>query len=271
MQITIATHNAFWFQGYPSRWGRERQQGHPDVLQALIRLYEKMSPDVLGLQEVPGEDLVVELEKQLGMRGNYAPGGIIAAYGGAVMVRSLEASLDDGSTSAAPSRSSFERSCISTRTKVGNSFLKLVSVHLSGNRLKYLDQIDPVHLACERYPPGLQGEPVRLAEVAALLDVIPRPDVIVGDFNSTPGSAVYREMTDHGYVDAAAFNDDRLTSACCPLSVKENRVDYIWLAEHLRGCQVDYRRINGKEFCCEDADPPTRLSDHLPVVVRLDL
>lgn len=271
MEITIATHNAFWFQGYPSRWGRECQQSHPDVLQALIRLYKEVCPDVLCLQEVPQDDSFAKLAKQLDMRGHYAPGGIIAAYGGAVLVRSLQIDLDVCAAGVASSESHFERSCISTRIKAGDRHLRLVSVHLSGNRLKYLDQIDPVHLASDRYAPGRQGEPVRLAEVAALLDVSPRPDVIVGDFNSTPGSAVYREMTDHGYVDAAAFNDDGLTGERCPLSVRENRVDYIWLAEHLIGCQVDYQRINGDEFCFEDADPPTRLSDHLPVVVRLDL
>ena len=159
MQATIATHNAFWFQGYPSRWGQERQQGHPDVLQGLIRLYEELSPDVLCLQEVPEDDSFAELAKQLGMRGHYAPGGIIAAYGGAILARHLEIDLNGCSAAAASSGSHFERSCISTRIKVGDSHLKLVSVHLSGNRLKYLDQIDPVHLASERYASGRQGEP----------------------------------------------------------------------------------------------------------------
>ena len=65
--LTVVTHNAYWFQGWPSLWGREEPRAHPEILDALASLYARLAPDVLCLQEVPDRQVLAELESRLGM------------------------------------------------------------------------------------------------------------------------------------------------------------------------------------------------------------
>jgi endonuclease/exonuclease/phosphatase family metal-dependent hydrolase len=242
--LTIVTHNAYWFQGWPSLWGEERRAPHPDILEALVNLYGSLHPDVLCLQEVPSHDLFTILQARLGMSGAYAPGGILAAYGGAILIRDSDASVTDCSRCAVVSGRVFERVCIRANCRG----LNLVNIHLSS----------------DRYAPRGHGEPTRLAEIEILFRTGSKPHVIAGDFNATSDSVVHQRMRDHRYTDAGRSSPERFT-------VGTGRVDYIWLSEEYSDSLLDYQVIGGQASHCGDTDPFVELSDHWPVLVRLDL
>jgi len=50
--MKILTHNVYWFQGHPPRWGHEKVAEVPEVLEALTRLYASAGVDLFCLQEV---------------------------------------------------------------------------------------------------------------------------------------------------------------------------------------------------------------------------
>ena len=242
--LTIVTHNAYWFQGCPSLWGKERQTPHPVIIEALVKLYESLQPDVLCLQEVPSHNLFAILQARLGMSGAYAPGGTLPAYGGASLWRDSEASVTDCSRCAVAPGRVFERICI----RANYRSLNLVNIHLSS----------------DRYAPRRHGEPIRLAEIKALFQTGPKPHVIAGDFNATPDSVVHQHMRDYGYTDVGQISARQSTA-------DTSRVDYIWVSEEFKESLVDYQVISGQESRCKEVNPPTKLSDHWPVLVRLDL
>ena len=250
MTLNVVTHNIYWGQGWPSLWGEERHDPHSAIVNGLIQLYASVHPDVLCLQEVPSYDLFSILQTRLNMRGAYAPGGIIPAYGGAILIGDqVEVfSINDTSSTFITVERVFERVCLNAQVQKRGRELSLVNIHLSSNR----------------YVPDGCGGSIRLAEISVLLEAGSRPDIIVGDFNAVPESAVYRRMKDCGYIDAEKF-------CASPNGPRPDRLDYIWLSEPyldgLVGCQV----ISGEAFQCVDAGRPTYLSDHYPVVARLNL
>ena len=244
--ITIVTHNAYWFQGCPSLWGEERAEAHPRVLSALIALYTALHPDLLCLQEVPERATFAYLAESLGMHGLYAPGGIRTAYGGATLVRARSATVRDHSLTQTPTGRPFERVCIAVWVPLGDRHLSLVNVHLSSNR--YLR-------------PG-EGERVRLAELDALFALHPNPDIVVGDMNATPESAVYRAMVARGYVDAGQ-------SAGTHTALSGRRLDYIWVHSSLAPCLRECHVVGGQTFYLSSTSPTVALSDHRPIVARI--
>jgi endonuclease/exonuclease/phosphatase family metal-dependent hydrolase len=239
------THNAHWFQGAPRLWEDDRRLPHPFVFQRLARLYEALKPDVLCLQEVSTQESVVALEKQLGMRGTFAFGGMRSEYGGAILVRRGETSFADFSCTRVDAERVFERICMRALLNLGDRSFRVVNIHLSSNR----------------YAPGRVGAPIRMAEIQTLFAQVPDADVVMGDFNATPDSPVYQYMNDRGYVDPGYRPED---------AEGEERIDYIWVREpHGPGVR-DYRVVQGNGFTVGDCDPPLRLSDHCPVVAELE-
>ena len=241
-QLTIITHNAYWFQGWPPLWGAEEPHAHSVVVTALGDLYARCSPDVLCLQEVPDRRVVAELESRLGMRGTYVPGAMRSEYGGAVLVRGMAASfrvLSEGSGSIG----AFERFCVHARICADGRGFDLLALHLSSNR----------------YAPDSDGEPLRLAELDMAFGECPGPDLVLGDFNARPDSQVYRHMQDLGYRDSG----EGMTAYITGQEPKRRRVDYIWIAESGALDLVEHRVISGAEFTLGGVE----LSDHLPVCV----
>ncbi len=247
MPFTIITHNAYWFQGCPSVWGRERAMAHPRVLHSLTALYASLHPNLLCLQEVPEKATFDRLARELNMHGLYAPGGIRAVYGGAVLVNDPSATFRNHSSTITPTGRPFERVCIAVRVAFGNRRLLLVNIHLSSNR----------------YLPPDQGERIRLAELDTLFTLYPHPDLVVGDMNATPQSAVYLEMTTRGYVDTGLLGGD------LPTTVDGRRLDYIWIHNSLAHLVSESHLADDRKFYLPSTRPPTALSDHRPVVVRL--
>tara|TARA_B100000809_G_scaffold262809_1_gene314642 strand:+ start:692 stop:1447 length:756 start_codon:yes stop_codon:yes gene_type:complete len=238
---TLVSHNSYWFQGAPSLWGEERTQSHPHILAALTRFYRQLAPDILCLQEVPSEEEASRLAEELGMQATFARGGRRPAYGGAVLWHGSDAEVEDltGYGDTAP----FERMCLVLQC-TGPEGLTIVTVHLSSNR----------------YAPGREGDPVRLAELQALFAACPQPDVIAGDFNATPSGLVYQDMVARGFVECGSL-------ACVPAIANERRVDYIWIRE-ARRLLVEPTDFQPAGFLL-DRNSQTRLSDHPPIIAQL--
>ena len=245
MTLTLLSHNAYWFQGTPSLWGEERSEAHPDVLAALIAFYRQLSPDVLCLQEVPSRKICDEVAAGLGMRGHYARGGGRPTYGGAVLWRPLDGDVEDLTHTRIDGERIFERICIVFTTIVNGDPLVVVNVHLSSNR----------------YAPDRNGEPVRLAELEVLFGACAQPDVVTGDFNARPDSAVYAAMIQRGYVDCGSQLSANRRDA-------ERRVDYLWVREASTVRAEHMDSVPERPFALA-GEPPVSLSDHPSLGVRL--
>lgn len=241
--LTLATHNAYWFQGAPSLWGEERTQARPEILARLADLYAALEVDVLFLQEVPAPAVAAALMDRLDMEGAYFPGGGRPAYGGAILWRGLAGRVVD--LTRAGGRV-FERVCLQLEACGTGPGLRLVGLHLASNR----------------FAPQRRGENLRLAEVAALFAASPAPDVVAGDFNAAPDSAVYAQMRSRGYTEYGGSGGTGRP--------RTKRVDYIWVRDAagllVEGCAT----ITDARFIY-DADRGIYLSDHPPVCLRLHL
>lgn len=197
--MRIATHNAYWVQGYPSLWGEEQAQTHPRMLPVAVSCYRQLSADILCLQEIPTKDTARALATELGMDWQFVAGGGRPDYGGAILWRDRSASAADLPHPDGDTR--FERFCL--RLHLGS--LRIVNVHLSSNR----------------YAPEGNGEPVRLRELDQVFEG-GRPDIIAGDLNARSGSGVHRALADRGYREIG-------TPVCEPIPTEQRRVDGIWL------------------------------------------
>lgn len=241
----MVTHNAYWFQGAPSIWGEERVCAHAAVVQALAALYRDLDPDVVCLQEVPSAEVCAALRGQLGMEGAFFPGGQRADYGGALLWKGQSARVENFTHTAVGQGRFFERICLKLDTYINNRHLSIVNVHLSSNR----------------YAPAHRGEPVRLAELAALFAADSAPDVVVGDFNAVPDSAVYADMMERGFVDCGHNYSTHGRAA-------DKRIDYIWVGADSGLSLAAYEVVEDERFLY---DAGVYLSDHHPLCARLQL
>lgn len=243
--LTLVTHNAYWFQGAPSVWGEERVCAHAAVVQALAVLYSDLDPDMICLQEVPSAEVCIALRVQLGMEGAFSPGGQRTDYGGALLWKGRSARVENLTHTAVGQGRTFERICLKLDTSIGARRLSIVNVHLSSNR----------------YAPAHRGEPLRLAELAALFVADPAPDVVTGDFNGVPDSAVYADMMERGFVDCGRHYS---THGRAP----DKRVDYIWVRADSGLSVSEYEVVEDERFFY---DAGIYLSDHHPLCARLQL
>lgn len=256
--MKILTHNAYWFQGYPSRWGAEQVAEVPDVLRALEQLYASAGVDVLCLQEVHRRDLAENLARALGMKAwLHAPGGLRPDYGGAVMA-SREARLRD--CTHAEGHSPHERIHMRASLELDGSPFEIAVVHLPSNRFA-----GPA--------PGA-GTAARIAELARVLAEPARPHLVLGDMNFKPDSPPYDFMRDAGYVDAAAVAEgdaaskSRFTGGDGPAA--KHRVDYMWLDARYADRLASFAVLDTGAFCRTTPEGVLwRLSDHPPLLMEL--
>ena len=236
--MKILTHNVYWFQGQPSRWGQERVAEVPEVVAALTDLYAATAPDVLCLQEVHRSDLAEVLARDLGMATwRHAPGGRRRDYGAVVMTRQPS----QIGSHAIPHERTHLRASLSRSDRA----LELAAVHLPSNR--FADS-------------AAAGDNARICELERILSE-PRPHLVVGDMNCRPDSPPYRFMLDRGYVDAAvASGRDRL----------EHRVDYVWLDAGCADRLIAYAVLDSGPFKrVEPSGDEWQLSDHPPLLMEM--
>lgn len=238
--MKILTHNVYWFQGSPSRWGTERVAEVPEVFDALCALYESVAADVLCLQEVHDRRLVDALAQRLGMASKFhALGGLRTDYGGAILCRG-DASFED--CTREPIEKPHER--VHLRALFSNC--ALASVHLPSNRFANSAEA---------------GDVARVDELTRVLNKTPKPNVVVGDLNCKPDSSPYQFMADAGYADAAVVVKSD--------AVLKRRVDYIWLDTEWADRLVRFEVLDEGVFCRESQGVPWVLSDHPPLLMEV--
>ncbi len=250
--MRLLTHNVYWFQGSPSRWGAERVAAVDEVFNALARLYARARPDVIALQEVHDATLVHRLADALGFTAHHhAPGGQLSDYGGALLTKH-----------PAPATG--------PATFTNHTRNERVTHERCHHRLALHEPVAPaLHVANVHLPSNRRaadpdaGHALRLAELEHILSVSPAPDVVMGDFNAKPDSPPYRAMLDAGYIDTAAALD-------APGPTWRSRIDYIWLHKRHLPRLRRYETLDNADFHRADADDkPWRLSDHPPIMIEI--
>lgn len=242
--MRILTHNVYWFQGSPSRWGKERVAASDVVFDALAELYASQRPDVVCLQEVQAERFVRSLSERLNLPDwIFFPGGKREDYGGAILCRA-------GAELADRTRDAGEALHERFHARANTGGMVIASIHLPSNRY---------------HASRAEGEAARVAELDQIVSTAPAPDVVLGDFNSTPGSAPYRHMRERGYIDAAAE-----TGADTLSSFRTHRVDYTWLGPQVTERLSHFETLEYGPFVRTEANGNTwRLSDHPPLILEL--
>ena len=246
-QLTVLSHNAFWFQGVPFL-SDVPPEPHPEVLKRLCAIYREVNPDVICLQEVQGQETFEMVSAHLGTTGYYSPGIVLPQYGGAVSWHP-----DSG------------RIISSSQGSVVKTQRMWQTVEVAGNDCRL--RICNAHLPSERQLGRERAATQRIAELEdAIRSCEAGPDVITGDFNERPAGPVGECLERHGYVDTAVLSD----SADVPTNIGDGRGDYIWIKRQLGNCMVEYGVAGKQELACDDTGKQY-LSDHLPLWITLEL
>jgi endonuclease/exonuclease/phosphatase family metal-dependent hydrolase len=244
--FSLVSHNAFWFQGAP--YG-ETSPGAPAeaVLDGLAALYRSLAPDLLCLQEVQDAPACMAVARRVGMRGHFCTGGAHGQYGGAVMGRLGSPAASSSKTAAPPAQ-------------------RFWQVHAwplqNGDTLPVCN----LHLASHRQLGEEEAAQSRITDLGRVLGLSPAPSIVAGDFNEGPDGGTSALMQERGYIDTAVLTGCAITST----GTGKGRSDQIWvsgaLAERVSGFEV----VPWGKLAC-DLPGITHLSDHLPLILRLDL
>ncbi len=242
--MKIITHNTYWFQGSPSRWGTEKIAAVPEVLDRLIYLYASVKPDIICLQEVHTEEIVKKISSSLSMNSwIYAPGGIFPEYGGCLL-STQNISLQD--LSRHNGNPEHERVHLRAQISTPKGPLILAAIHLPSNRFT---------------PSKEEGEKKRIEELKKILHDSSRPDIVVGDMNAVEGSKPYRFMKESGYSEAAEITG---------IPAKERHVDYMWIDDTIKDRVVSFQVIHQGNFLQKTpAGEIWQLSDHPPLIMEV--
>ena len=245
-QMTVLSHNAFWFQGVP--FLTDRPPG-PDVevLKRLCTIYQQADPNVICLQEIQSSEAFEMVREHLGMPGCYCPGTTLSQYGGAVFWGSgCGRQLHDSHASEIATQRMWQVVEVSG----SDCGLRICNIHLPSNR-------------------QLGAQAASTQRITELQDAIQSCatglDIIVGDFNEEPGGRTGECLSSHDYCDAAELSDrtDRRTN------IGDGRGDYIWIKGVMRDRLLMYDVIGKRELSCRDIGKEY-LSDHLPLCIRLE-
>ena len=245
-QLTVLSHNAFWFQGVPFPTDRPPA---PDVevLKRLCAIYREVNPHVICLQEIQDRETFEMVSEHLGMSGCYCAGTTQSQYGGAVLWHPHGGRRIHSS----------QESAVKTQRM-------WQTVEVEGD--DYCLRICNVHLPSQRQLGGERAAAQRIAELQDLIrSCEPGLDLIVGDFNEQPGGPVGECLARHGYVDAAVLADR--TDA--PTSIGEGRWDYAWIKRQIGDCVLTYDVAGQQALACGDTGKQ-HLSDHFPLWITVE-
>ena len=237
--MRIVTHNVFWFQGAPFETDQPGSP-RPEIVAALAKVYRRLEPDVLALQEVQSAEAFLAVGEATELAGAYSVGGELAQYGGAVFA-GMDGWVEDWRAS----------DCHPQRMwQIARGDIDVANVHLPSNR-------HPCPEGCGQR---------RLAELAAVLAQLEGPSVIVGDLNEPRGGPTGKLLSETGYVDVAVATGQ----ADRPTSLGGGRGDQVWVHESLRTRVTDFGVVT-REAMRTEIGGKESLSDHFPVWVELDI
>jgi endonuclease/exonuclease/phosphatase family metal-dependent hydrolase len=163
--IRLLSHNVDWFQGHPFQGDRP---GAVDdrVLRECVRLYRRLQPNVLCLQEIQSASAAAAVGAALAVGSQYLAGGDFPQYGGCVL---SDAAVPVASPGELRPARIWQRFNLPVAGLLGSP-LRCVNVHSPSDR-----QL------------GAASQTQRLSEFRAGLAESPPVDVILGDFNERPG------------------------------------------------------------------------------------
>ena len=243
--LRIVSHNTFWFQGVPF-YDDQPPAPEPLVLETLGRMYRKLGPDVLCLQEIHDECALEALSEELGMPYLYSAGRAFPQYGGAILSRwpmvleplNAEAQVD--------------RMHMYVKLYVDDILINLANLHLPSNRHRGRDG----------------GGRQRLLEINyALNRADHRPDIVLGDLNEQPDGPCSDVLRSHSYVDTAVLCGAHNTGSGIG---SRSRVDQVWLRFDCVSWLHAYFVLPPEKMAIEDHEK-THLSDHLPIGIDIVL
>ena len=238
--FTLLCHNVFWFQG-SSFESDQPPEAKADILESVCLLYESLRPDVICLQEIQTRQVFDLLSLRLDMEGIWSPGQNLPQYGGAVLWKPGIGRLHQTSLSS-PSKA--QRVWQIVDVELPHISLRIANAHLPSSR----------QLGSERS--AIQ----RTEEMKEILQRAPeqKPDIIAGDFNEWPGSAVSLILHKEAYQDLAALTGQ----GSAPTNLGTQRGDYIWAGARLTKKTPKYGVIP-KAAIAIQGKKDEYLSDHL--------
>lgn len=215
-----------------------------NVFAQLIELYRSLSADLICIQEVHSQEVADRLTKALNMRIHLTPGGHQPAYGVAVLWH------PNASVEVANVNDTTYRGWQRITWRDDGSTVSLSHLHLPSSRI-----------ATEQPIEAVQADELK----RFIFDSDFQSDIILGDFNATPGMPHIQTLAQHGYHDAALHCGcgEQPTSGI-------RRIDQIWLSNALVQQPVTYRVIDlaSCEWKPQD-NTKVKLSDHQPLVVEI--
>jgi endonuclease/exonuclease/phosphatase family metal-dependent hydrolase len=243
-QFTVLSHNACWYQGFPYD-DFDPDEAHPEVIGRLTAIYQSYQPNVLCLQEIHDHRMTNAVATALSFESHLTIGARHPIYGTATCAQGVQLVRDCHTNGAVPERS-----------------WQICEVPAPVHTLK----IANIHLTSGRFLTETETAASRVADVQSFLDAAQDVEVVCGDFNEGPRTAVQFALEAAGFVDAAIVTGVELEST----GVNKPRSDQIWVRNNLA------ERITG--FGATDWTPmafnaPNKnvLSDHLPLWMRLSL
>ena len=220
---------------------------------AIARVIEDTGATIVGLQEVPrgrllsaNTDLFALLVEELGFEYAEFFGTTDPTWGNAILSRFPI--TDPGRVPLPKSGTPMQRGYLGATIQVGNQPLLFISTHLQHVNDPDLHDEDP---EADLYPVHHEQIETILREWGGR-----QPAVLVGDFNALPEWRQIEEILDAGWVDAwpEAGSGDGFTSSS---DRPEHRIDYVFHTSSLTALDAGVFQ--------------SQASDHLPVVVDLDL
>ena len=214
-------------------------------LQRIADVIKGQHPDLVGLQEVDrgvkrteGKDEIAELAKLTSMQFAYAhnldyQGG---QYGVAILSRFPITAIDHRKYENR--REAERRGMIRTEVNVNGRIVNFVTTHLD---YQYED-----------------GRVFETEQLLKFLAGVKGPLIITGDFNDEPTGAAYKLMTTN-FGDAWIDAKTKETGLSYPADKVAKRIDYVFTR---RSDRIKIRKT---------WTVPALASDHIPVVVDLDL
>lgn len=249
VSIRVISHNAFWFQGAPSKT-TDPDAVHDEIWPRLVSIYRGLKPDLLCLQEVHTPAVAARLAAELDASWLHTPGCRQPVYGGAVLWwPGATLSLRDFRT---------EHDWTPFRIwqwiewRRGREALRLTHLHLPSNRVT-------------------GGAPIADTQCAEVrryaLDSAFVGDIVAGDFNASPRDAAPSVLAAAGYLDAAVLaGRDQ-----APTTMHGGRGDHLWLRSASQWQLRDYRVIDLSTPEYAPRDPAKKsLSDHYPLMIELE-
>ena len=234
--------NAFWFQGVPFE-GTDPSDPRPDVLRDVAEALEKLSPDVLCLQEVQSQRAFEAVREAFDAlpHAAYASGAVFPQYGVVTLSRDPITVIAATSDVQPPPQRAF------LAVRVGS--LVVANVHLPSGRLIGKNE----------------ARTLRVDELTRLLRACGRVDVWLGDTNDPPGGAVDVCSARHGFRDAAVLTagEELPTNASGTF-----RGDRISVSADLASALEAYAVLPAHRFHTHEG---RSLSDHLPLWIDLAL